>query len=178
MLASVITEDPVLLPFLILIGFLLFQLTLSLSYPIVVLIHELGHAIPALILGKKKIIIHLGNAPYSKEIKILNISVRISRFSIRRGYTEYSNPPQNFLEAWLIVAMAPLLNIVIFIAGIYSIFNWQFSILGWLILLPVWLANTRITLSALWLKPVNLGTIDNPNWVQSDLVYLLNYRKP
>ncbi len=172
-----IAENPVLLPVSLLIGFILFQWMLQLSYPLVVLLHELCHAVPAAILRKSNIVVHLGRAPYSKEIRLLNLRIKASKTAIRHGYTEYAPPPGSAFEAWFIVGIAPFVNIMITAIGVYGFFHWQLPLLIWFLVLPYWLANTRVALSSLWFKPVNLGTMENPNWAQSDLLYLIRFRK-
>ena len=153
------------IPIALIFGFLIFQFVLKFWYPVVVFIHELGHAIPARCLGKKDVQVHIGDendSTNASTFRLFDISFHIHGFQLQSGHTTYNGSPETVNQAMLLILTAPLLSFVLTVglgAIIYSLapilhFAWIF------LLSALWLANFHITFSAWW-------TVANPH---SDLL--------
>jgi len=153
------------IPLFLILGFILFQLVLNLSYPIWVLLHELAHALPALFRGKPNVRINIGEGPTWFNVPLPRMTLSVHRYHHSRGSTTYDGTPRSHAEACFIILPAPLLS-----ASIALGFGWFIyqiapttNPVALLVLTAAWLANFHITFSAWW-------PIANP---RSDLIDLL-----
>jgi tetratricopeptide (TPR) repeat protein len=95
--------------------------------PVTILIHELGHAIPAIIFTRKKVTVHIGSYGDTKNSLHLNaglleIWLRHNPFSWKRGICIYSNPGMSFNKMITIVLSGPLLSFLLAATASYFTF--------------------------------------------------------
>jgi len=157
------------IPLFLILGFILFQLVLKLSYPIWVLLHELGHALPALLSRKPNVRIDIGEGATWFAVPLPSMTLSVHRHHHSRGSTTYDGTARSHAEACFIILPAPLLSLSIALG--FGWFIYQIAPtanpVALLMLTAAWLANFHITFSAWW-------PIANP---RSDLVDLLNHVK-
>ncbi len=143
------------IPIALILGFLVFQFVLRFWYPVVVFIHELGHAIPARCFGKKNVQVHIGvvkDSATALTFRLFDISFRIHGTQRQTGHTTYNGSPESVIQAILIILTAPLLSLVLTVALGAVIYTLAPSLhFAWILLLSaLWLANFHITFSAWW----------------------------
>lgn len=140
------------IPLLLIAGFLGFRLVLHASYPLCIFLHELGHALPARLLGKTSVEIHIGSDCPLASVSLFGMQLTLHRQHTHSGTTHYQGEVQSVPQACLIILTAPLLSLALTVA----LTAW---LLGMLVhqSLPLTfiasaliLANLHITLSA-WL---------------------------
>lgn len=143
--------DRQLFPIYLILGYIGFRLLMSVFYPVFVIIHELGHAIPARLTGKKQIHVVIGGSPFLISFCLFNIEFNIGSKNLRMGYTTYAKSQVESTTArCFIFATAPLLNLVLVFMGIWLWQSFAFNVLGYFILATAWLANVHIAFSSLW----------------------------
>jgi hypothetical protein len=151
---------------------------LLIAYPVFLLLHELGHAIPARILGKKEVRIILGRPPYGTRIQVFGIEILISRMQPFAGKTTYTGIPENRKEAALIIGTAPMLSLFLSCVPILIPMNFPPAIL--LLIGGAWLANTHIAMGSClpWEKKIISNKTPSSEEVQnypSDALALIRY---
>lgn len=102
----------VLLIKIILSIFLLFLVII----PIITFIHELGHAIPALLFTKEKVLIRLGkrkNTKASKNLKISRLTIEFSSFSPITGFTFWDDSKMNINQLLITYLGGPLISLLL-----------------------------------------------------------------
>ncbi|MRZ29970.1 hypothetical protein GKD08_14520, partial [Paeniclostridium sordellii] len=62
------------------IDFIVYPLVYILFMPVLTIIHELGHAIPALIFTKYEVNINIGNSNLKKQIKLSRLIININGY--------------------------------------------------------------------------------------------------
>jgi len=140
------------LPFYLILGYLLFQFLLKWSYPVFVLIHELGHALPACFFGKKQVQIHIGEGDSLFRFCIQPIQFELHRRTWHIGRTTYAGSPGNRIEAVFIILSAPLLSLLLTLGFGYLLLTsgTLISVKALLLFCAAWLASFHITFSAIW----------------------------
>lgn len=139
-----------LIPVYLIIGFIGFRLLLGIFYPLFVLIHELGHAVPAKLFGKKQIQVVIGESPYTLCFALFGIEFNFSIRGLNKGYTHYKGIPSSWFEFVAIIAIAPLISLSLTLLGVYLWKTTSLSPALYFIFAAAWLANFHITFSALW----------------------------
>lgn len=76
------------------IDFILYPLVYIIFMPILTLIHELGHAIPALIFSKENVTVNIGNSNLNKQIKLNRLLINLNGYKsvvdVSYGYVNWS----------------------------------------------------------------------------------------
>lgn len=62
------------------IDFIIYSLVYVIFIPILTIIHELGHAIPALIFTQDRVEVDIGNGDLKKQITFKRLSIKINRY--------------------------------------------------------------------------------------------------
>lgn len=62
------------------IDFIVYPLVYIIFMPILTLIHELGHAIPALIFSKENVTVNIGNSNLNKQIKLNRLLINLNGY--------------------------------------------------------------------------------------------------
>jgi len=137
------------LPIYIILGYIAFRLLMNFSYPILVFIHELGHALPAKCFKKTNVRIQIGAGALRFKCMFSGIAISIHRDQTNTGITIYEGMPETLVQAGWIIMLAPLLNLLLAIALTF-LFALNPPLITVFILSAVWLANFHITFSALW----------------------------
>jgi hypothetical protein len=141
-----------LLPIAILLGFFAFQGVRIISYPIWVAIHELAHAIPALLLGKKEVTLELGDSPAPTTFRLGSLHIRLHRSHLHQGSTHYEGNARSVAEAILLILGAPFVSLLLTLL----LGNWILEhhaglpFPATLALSACWLASFHITFSVWW----------------------------
>lgn len=165
---------PIQLAITLAIGFLAFCAMFSISTVLLVIIHELGHAIPALMTGKKQVRIKVGDAsdreqqPRSNTIQFL-----FSFKNSHRALTRYEGGINNWAELIFIVGTAPLINLVIGVSATLALLTTHLSSVWVFVVTAFWLANARIFLHSIdpgWFSRWEPGGSDS---CESDLGRIL-----
>jgi hypothetical protein len=138
-----------LVPVYLILGFIGFRLLLTVFYPLFVLIHELGHAIPARLTGKQDIKLVIGDASSLSEFRFMGIHFHMSFKHSNAGYTCYKGRANSALELYFIFGTAPLISLILALGGIFLWKAISFSFAGYFVLAAAWLANFHITFSSL-----------------------------
>lgn len=99
-----------------------FFLLISILHPFTVLFHELGHAIAALILTKKKVTAYIGSyGDASRSLKLrlgrLELILKYNFFIWHRGLCVFSPTGLSIPKSLLIIAAGPLVSLVLGTAG-------------------------------------------------------------
>ena len=146
-----------LFPIYLILGYIGFRLLMSVFYPIFVVIHELGHAVPARLAGRKQVRIVMGTSPALLHFSLFGITFDLGSKQLQRGYTTYAKPQSESATALcFIFGMAPLVSLIFVITGICLWRAYVFDTLGYFILGAAWLTNVHIVFSSLW--PFELAT--------------------
>jgi len=164
-------SETALIPLFILGGFLVFRGLLWLFYPLVVLLHELAHAIPARLWGKPNVTLQVGNAPYPVHFEIANVRIQCSWKGGYRGHTRYQGRPENWAQLFTIVGTAPVVSLLVTLLGAWVLLDFRFHLATAFLLCALWLANTHIALSSL--RPTLQGSDSNDPASSSDLDTLI-----
>lgn len=106
------------------IDFIIYPLVYIIFTPLLALLHELGHAIPALIFTKGEVIINLGNSNLNKTIKlnrlVINLNGYKSLLDVCYGYVNWtpidSTPIYNRIKLILMTLGGPLTTLLISIS--------------------------------------------------------------
>lgn len=95
---------------------IIYALVFIIFMPILVIIHEMGHAIPALIFTNGEVIINIGNSDCKKQMKInrlvINVNSYKSLIDVTYGYI-YWEPIDRKLKSIMIIAGGPVSSLFI-----------------------------------------------------------------
>ena len=84
--------------------------------PILTLIHELGHAIPALIFTNEEVTVNIGNSNLNKQIKLSRLLIKINGYNslvdVSYGYINLT-PLDNKLKVVFMTLGGPLTTLII-----------------------------------------------------------------
>ena len=168
-----------LIPLYLILAFIGFRMLMAVFYPFFVLIHELGHAIPAQLSGKKEVKIAIGKGPEVVAFSFLGIQFSFAGNKLHLGYTVFKkNPGDGRLTQCFIIGTAPVISLTIAIAGVFLWKAVPFSTATYFVLASAWLANLHITFNALWPeggKYTSAESENNDNYCyRSDLRNLLD----
>ena len=127
--------------------------------PLVTLIHELGHALPALLLSDDKVFLRVGN-PSKKNYHIVHrLSIEFSIYGGQEGCTGYTLEEKKFCQRILILLGGPLVSLLVSLSSGYFLFVDQPSFLWLELVLVSWFcANALAFLRAalpMRLKPTH-----------------------
>ena len=130
-----------------LVGFILFNLALKVAYPISGLLHELGHALPSLLMTRDQVRIRLGNSRDNKtRMKIGRLEVCLSPTTSFWGSCEFTSEGMSTTRLIIITLGGPLTSLCL--GGLFL--GWMFTpTLPWeirLVTAVLFYANCRILL--------------------------------
>ena len=96
------------------IDFIVYPLVYILFMPVLTTIHELGHAIPALIFTKYEVNINIGNSNLKKQIKLSRLVININGYKsimdVSYGYVNWTNI-DNKLKSIIMIAGGPIASL-------------------------------------------------------------------
>jgi len=97
----------------------------ALAFPVILIIHELGHAITALIMTQKPVVAFIGNpkdeVKWRFQFGRLDLQLTSNFFWTSRGYAFYSPVNLSWFKKLLIVCMGPLSVSVFFSIAAYFV---------------------------------------------------------
>ncbi len=129
-----------------LVGFILFNLALKVVYPLSGLLHELGHALPSLLLTKDPVRIRLGNSTDKPTIKLGRLEICLGPTTSFWGSCEFTSEGMSTARLIIITLGGPLTSLCL---GALFL-GWMFtSTLPWeirLVTAVLFYANCRILL--------------------------------
>ncbi|WP_035294888.1 hypothetical protein [Clostridium sp. KNHs214] len=100
------------------IYYLIKVIVLCITGPIITFIHELGHAIPGLLLTDGDVTIQLGEKKglnESKTIKIRRLKIKFNFHNCFRGITFWSDCDISEKDYFIIILWGPLASLIVFI---------------------------------------------------------------
>ncbi|MCR8743702.1 hypothetical protein [Romboutsia lituseburensis] len=101
------------------IDFIIYPLVYIIFMPLLTLLHELGHTIPALIFTKGEVIINIGNSNLNKTIKlnrlVINLNGYKSLLDVSYGYVNLT-PIDNRIKLIFMILGGPLTTLLISIS--------------------------------------------------------------
>lgn len=107
------------------INFIIYPLVYIIFMPVLALIHELGHAIPALIFTKDEVIINIGNSNLKKQIKLNRLVINIygyrSIMDVSYAYVNWK-PLESKFKSIIMIAGGPIASLCTSI-GLYLILD-------------------------------------------------------
>ncbi|RDY28155.1 hypothetical protein CHL78_006055 [Romboutsia weinsteinii] len=112
--------------------FIVYLLVYILFTPILTMIHELGHAIPALIFTKGDVSVNIGNSNLKKQIKLNRLVINIygyrSIIDVSYGYINWK-PIDSKLKSIIMIAGGPIASL--FTSGLlyFSLYKIELSYL-------------------------------------------------
>lgn len=96
------------------INFIIYPLVYIIFTPVLTLIHEFGHAIPALIFTKDEVSINIGNSNQIKQIKFNRLIIYINRYrsimDVSYGIVNWK-PIKSKLKSIIMVAGGPIVSL-------------------------------------------------------------------
>jgi hypothetical protein len=129
---------------------LILRLVIVVSTPLLILIHELAHALPALLLRKKQVCIELGVGRLIANGKLGALRFAIGSQRWDQGRTSYEGKPESIAQAIAIIGIAPAISLGISIAALTLWWSQPaLSLPMHLLLAGSWLANTSIVFQSL-----------------------------
>jgi tetratricopeptide (TPR) repeat protein len=120
---------------------------LLIAHPITVLLHELGHAIPAILFTRKKVTVYIGS--YGETTKSFRFRLGLLEFWIRKslfwktGMCSPSSTKMSLFKKVLFILGGPLASLII--AGVTSYFVFRYDMHGALKMIMAF-----FTLCAIW----------------------------
>ena len=168
-----------LIPVYLILAFVGFRMLLAIFYPFFVLIHELGHAIPARLTGRQRIRVVIGEGSETVAFILLGIRFSFGRRKLHMGYTAFQKKPsEGKFTQCIIIGTAPVISLAIAVAGVVLWKTTPLSLATYFVLAAAWLANFHIAFSALWPVGSSRSVTDLENsdncCYQSDLRNLID----
>lgn len=98
------------------IDFIVYPLVYIIFMPILTLIHELGHAIPALIFSKENVTVNIGNSNLNKQIKLNRLLINLNGYrcvvDVSYGYVNWSQV-NNKIKLICMILGGPLTTLIV-----------------------------------------------------------------
>lgn len=98
------------------IDFVVYLLVYIIFTPLLTILHELGHAIPALIFTKEKVTVNIGNSNLNKKIKlnrlVINLNGYKSLLDVSYGYVNWTQV-DNRIKVVLMILGGPLTTLIV-----------------------------------------------------------------
>lgn len=115
------------LPFILLACYILFVIT----WPITVLLHELGHGIPALILTKREVTLYIGSYGKVKGSFLINLGrlklyFKFNPFAWRAGLCKYYSTNISVTSHSIILLTGPITSLLLSVILCYIAFSFEF----------------------------------------------------
>jgi Tfp pilus assembly protein PilF len=94
-------------------------------------LHELGHAIPALIFTWEKVSIYLGTYGDNEKSRNIRLSSRLTLYFLpnplkwRRGMVQHSIGEQEFGKRLVITLLGPLMSLIIAVIALWTVFSFD-----------------------------------------------------
>jgi len=134
-----------------------------------VLIHELGHAVMALLVTRQTVKLKVGRSREPFKVNWGRLSMELGIAGFWYGSTSYDRSRESAsTQRWVVVG-GPLASFVATVAFGASL--WQFEPWGWIwiALMAFFVANVRILITALW--PMEYPNPHDPNeiWLSDSL---------
>ena len=99
------------------IDFIIYLLVYIIFTPMLTLLHELGHAIPALIFTKEEVIVNIGNSNLNKKIKLSRLIIKLNGYKslvdVSYGYINWTPLDSNKIKAIIIILGGPLTSLIV-----------------------------------------------------------------
>ena len=96
--------------------FIVYLLVYIIFMPILTLLHELGHAIVALIFTKEKVIINIGNSDLNKKIELNRLVIKLNGYKslvdVSYGYANWTLLDSNKIKSILMILGGPLTSLI------------------------------------------------------------------
>ncbi|WP_042274517.1 hypothetical protein [[Clostridium] dakarense] len=98
------------------IDFVVYPLVYIVFTPILTILHELGHALPALIFTKDKVTVNIGNSNLNKQIRlnrlVINLNGYKSLVDVAYGYVNWT-PVDNRAKVVFMILGGPLASLIV-----------------------------------------------------------------
>lgn len=108
------------------INLIIYPVVYILSMPILGILHELGHAIPALIFTDDVVSIYIGNSNLNKKIKLNRLTIYFNGYKsfmdVSYGFVNWK-PINNKLKSILMIAGGPLVSLLISLLLFIFLYN-------------------------------------------------------
>jgi len=129
---------------------LLFAVALIDGIYLGVLVHELGHALVALVATKQSVTLKVGRSREPVKLKLGRLSMELGIAGFRYGSTSYDRTLETVPTQRWIIAGGPVATLVVTVC--LGISLWWFEPWGWIWigLFGLFVANFRILVTALW----------------------------
>ena len=99
------------------IDFIIYLLVYIIFTPMLTLLHELGHAVPALIFTKEEVIVNIGNSNLNKKIKLSRLIIKLNGYKslvdVSYGYINWTPLDSNKIKAIIIILGGPLTSLIV-----------------------------------------------------------------
>lgn len=99
------------------IDFIIYLLVYIIFMPVLTLLHELGHAIPALIFTKEKVIINMGHSNLNKKIELNRLVIKLNGYKslsdVSYGYINWTPLDNNKTKSILMSLGGPLTSLIV-----------------------------------------------------------------
>ena len=97
--------------------FIVYLLVYIIFMPILTLLHELGHAIPALIFTKEKVTVNIGNSNLNKKIKLNRLVIKLNGYKslvdVSYGYVNWTLLDNNKIKSVFMILGGPLTTLIV-----------------------------------------------------------------
>lgn len=115
-----------------------------------VLVHELGHALIALVTTEQPVTLRVGRSTQPVEFKLGRLSLELGLAGFRYGTTSYDRTLEPVSTQRWIIAGGPVASLAVTLS--LGISLWWFEPWGWIwiALFGLFVANLRILITALW----------------------------
>ncbi len=149
--------------------FLLFIFALLDGIYLGVLVHELGHALVALMATGQSVKLKIGLSKQPIELNWGRISIELGLVGFRYGSTSYDRSRESSKTQRWIVLGGPLASLIVTAGLGMSLFKFEAWGWIWVGLLGLFVANLRILITALW--PTEYINPENPEevWLSDSL---------
>ncbi len=114
------------------------------------LLHELGHAVAALVATRQRIALELGRGPGFKRLQLGRLGLALGPWRLWHGATRYDRRREPRGVQALVALAGPVASLAALAGGVIALQRWEIGSWLWVAALGFAAANFRILLVALW----------------------------
>ena len=141
-----------------------------------VFLHELGHALVALVATRQRVVAQVGNSAAPLEWKFGRLTMRLGIKGFRYGFTEYDRESESLRTQMAVALGGPLVSLLIVALCGWWVFVTPLGTWLWIVGFGFFIANVRIAIVSLW--PMRYRPFDDKDeiWL-SDALDIWEMRK-
>lgn len=115
-----------------------------------VLAHELGHAVPATLLTRQRVLLQVGQGKRFLRFVLGRLEIRLSWRGCRFGFTRYGRETESRTRQTVVAAAGPAASLLACAAFAWAAVNSVVGSWDWIAYLALFVSNFRILIVAIW----------------------------